>query len=90
MTTNKSSIPTGTIPIPIQPIQIDNRDPCTTWLTLPDGTIVEVDPADLFVNMVENNCTDLIQATEMVNSVLEVLDFPIPDTGGDNAQDSDN
>ncbi len=33
---------------------IDNRDVNCTWLHLKDGTIVEVDPVELFRNALEN------------------------------------
>jgi len=36
-------------------VEIDNRDDRTTWLHLEDGSYVEVDPIELFINMLENN-----------------------------------
>ena len=38
----------------ITKFDIDNRDLNTTWLHLEDGTIVEVDPMELFKNALEN------------------------------------
>ena len=34
--------------------EIDNRDLGTTWLTLPDGTTLEVNPWKLLSNAIEN------------------------------------
>ena len=36
-------------------VKTDNRDPSTTWLHFADGSYVEVNPAELFSNMIENN-----------------------------------
>ena len=38
----------------ITDFELDNRDQNCTWLHLPDGTVVEVDPVELFRNMLEN------------------------------------
>lgn len=40
--------------IMIKPIKIENRDPNTTELTLPDGTMIQIDPIEIFENMVLN------------------------------------
>ena len=42
----------------VLPIETDNRDVTCTWLTLPDGTVVDVDPVELFKNALENWCDD--------------------------------
>ena len=38
----------------IYQFETDNRDLSETWLHLPDGTIVQVDPIKLFQNALEN------------------------------------
>lgn len=39
----------------VEVIDTDNRDPITTVLTLSNGTKVEINPVELFHNMLENH-----------------------------------
>ena len=38
--------------------EVDNRDSETTWLHLEDGTHIEVNPRELYINSLENNPGD--------------------------------
>lgn len=43
-----------TLRITVTPDMIDNRDLSETWLNLPNGQVVEVNPIDLAINALEN------------------------------------
>lgn len=52
--------------------QIDNRDIGTTWLTLPDGNHIEVDPWELLENALENaNRDDLLSKLAELKSLAD-------------------
>lgn len=64
--------------------ETDNRDVNTTWLTLPDGTVVEVDPIELFRNAMENVSEGVgLMASLSIKNLLEEVDRTI-----DEAMDS--
>lgn len=50
-----------------QDYTVDNRDPSTTWLTLSDGSYIEVDPFDLLRNSLENLGEDGMMFVNVLN-----------------------
>jgi len=49
-------------------VELDNRDQSETWLWLEDGSRVEVDPIELFENLLENMPIEV--ADEIIERVL--------------------
>ena len=58
----------------VLPIGTDNRDMSETWLTLPDGTVVDVDPVELFKNALENCYSEGISHQSGTQFLVTVLD----------------
>ena len=53
--------------------QIDNRDISTTWLTLPDGNYIEIDPWEILSNALENaGRDDLLADLEELKSKADI------------------
>lgn len=58
-------------------VVMDNRDQNTTWLWLNETDYVEVDPADLYRNMVEN-CFEEADGTLDTADLQDMIDYLTP------------
>jgi len=54
-------------------VESDNRESDTTWLHLEDGTYIEVNPAELFSNMIENNVESKLLELMNVDDEISVF-----------------
>lgn len=61
---------TGIIRYVREEYETDSRDKELTVIKLPDGTMVEVNPIELFMNMLENN----VMSLERLKIVTQIID----------------